>query len=307
MAMLKLPLELLEKVAAFAPVDGIASLSSTCRQMRALPPSLWAAVHQTHYPHIDAMEFGGPLQSLQLQRAVQVHTRIDAVHVEIPLQERSLSGLQFALRVQGDVEGKLVDFTTMGLQLVKYEGFRSRLADFDRWNLVSATSQMLPYSTALYWPPDHIDITRLLTTSMTTSTSRLDGMHLVASLVVLRKGDGATALVTTFKPVSLMLGENGKIDFSENVARPVMLPTRWSDTQGWYSAGQHDYHSLTIQFSRDPCPIEVHYHLNTTIRQPNGGVSRTSYNDESLGRIFHALLDLQKSLPLTVKVVIPRA
>jgi hypothetical protein len=85
---------------------------------------------------------------------VQALTCIDAPHVEIPLQERSLSDLRFALRVQGDVEGQLVDSTTMGLQMVKNE------ADPDEglyWNLVSTTAQQLPHHIALHLPPDPLD------------------------------------------------------------------------------------------------------------------------------------------------------
>jgi hypothetical protein len=256
---------------------------------------LWATVHQTHYPYLDAVEFGGPLQSLQFQRAVQVLTRIDAAHVEIPLPVRSLSGLRFALRVQGDVEGQVVDVTTMGLQMVKYEA-RPDHVQGPSWKLESATAQQLPHCTALRLPP-----------------GLNDDVRLVASLVVLRKSDGATALVTTLEPVLLENGQNWRIAFSQRDLEyvPPLLPTRWSETQGWYSVGQNDRsdgHILTIIFNRDPCPIEVQYNLNTAIgRQPNGGVDRISYNDESLGRIFHALLDIQKNSPLTEKVVIPRA
>jgi hypothetical protein len=310
MAMLKLPLKLLEKVASFAPVDGIASLGSTCRQMRALPPSLWATVHQTHFPHTDAMEFGGPLQSLQLQRAVQVLTSIDAAHVEIPLPVRSLSDLRFALRVQGDVEGQVVDVTTMGLQMVKYKARPNHFRG-PYWKLESTTAQQLPHHTALCLPPDLIDFNYDIA---------LDDVRLVASLVVLRKSDGATALVTTLRPNIFQNGENWRILFSQRDLEyvPPLLPTRWSETQGLHSVGLHDNHSLTILFNSDPCsPIEVNYHLNTRISAPTSSgmhvmdetsywAQRTGYDDQSLGNIFHALLDIQKNLPLTTKVVIPR-
>jgi hypothetical protein len=214
------------------------------------------------------MEFGGPLQSLQLQRAVQVLTSIDAAHVEIPLPVRSLSDLRFALRVQGDVEGQVVDVTTMGLQMVKYEA-RPDHVQGPSWKLESATAQQLPHHTALRLPPDPMDFYYPIA---------LDDVRLVASLVVLRKSDGATALVTTLEPLLLLNGEDWMIAFSQGDLEyvPPMLPTRWSETQGWYSVGENDRsdgHTLTIIFNRDPCPIEVQYNLNTAIgRQPNGGV-----------------------------------